>query len=422
VASPRSRGWTICDACGITLAQGFPALAGMDPCSWTYHRAKGLEWPVVVLASLDRDQRRSPFDVTPESDRPRFDPSDPLGGRWIRYWPWPFGAQRKAQLAAAAADSAEGRRVREREERERVRLLYVGFTRARDHLVFAVRRANGKPRSAWLDELEAAPGQPLVALPVAATDGAAGAVQIGSSLTVPARVFALAPDQAVPVAIRGPARRFSRSRAILEEARPHYRIAPSRAAHEWPELGIGRTGEIVFLSGRVDLRRAGAIDWESAGRAIHTFLAADPPGLAADQRRERATRLLARAGLIGHLRPDWLLASSDALRAFIASRWPAARVHHEMPLTAFHMTPHGRRRIEGTIDLLVDAGPRSAVIDHKSFPAWSESACRVKSAELSPQLLAYAHALALIGRPAASLWFHFPLAGVLVEVIEEPTP
>ena len=48
----------------------------------TYHRAKGLEWPVVVLGSLDRSARRSVFDVCPESDRETFDAMDssPIAG------------------------------------------------------------------------------------------------------------------------------------------------------------------------------------------------------------------------------------------------------------------------------------------------------------------------------------------------------
>ena len=66
----------------------------------TYHRAKGLEWPVVVLGSLDRPLRLNPFVVTPETDRKAFDPADPLTGRWIRYWPWPFGGNTTCPLAA----------------------------------------------------------------------------------------------------------------------------------------------------------------------------------------------------------------------------------------------------------------------------------------------------------------------------------
>ena len=131
----------------------------------TYHRAKGLEWPVVILGSLDKSERRNAFEVSPETDHPDFDPGDPLAGRWIRYWPWPFGLQKKTPLTDVAAASVEGRAVALREERERVRLLYVGFTRARDHLILAARVEAKGPAVEWLDELCDADDKPLVKLP-----------------------------------------------------------------------------------------------------------------------------------------------------------------------------------------------------------------------------------------------------------------
>ena len=255
----------------------------------TYHRAKGLEWPVVILASLDRAERRSPFDVTPESDSTGFDPSDPLAGRWIRYWPWPFGQQQKAPLALAADASPEGWRVRGRESRERVRLLYVGFTRARDHLILAMRRAKGKAQAQWLGELAGEGGQRLVGLPVAAADGAVDSVVIGPAQPegeapheVPARVWVLPPATPGRAAAAPLPRRFARPSDLAgRPARPGYWIAPSSAADEWPELaaaGAARIGQIIPLGGRVDLRRAGAIDWAEAGRALHAFFAADSRG------------------------------------------------------------------------------------------------------------------------------------------------
>ena len=136
----------------------------------TYHRAKGLEWPVVILGSLDKKERRTPFDVAPESDHPRFDPHEPLGGRSIRYWPWPYGAQKKTRLADVAEASAVGRMVSAREDKERVRLLYVGFTRARDHLVLALRQdKKGRRKTEWLDTLCDQAGAPLVDLPSASS-------------------------------------------------------------------------------------------------------------------------------------------------------------------------------------------------------------------------------------------------------------
>jgi len=128
----------------------------------TYHKAKGLEWPVVVLASLDRGTRRTVFDVSPETDRPAFDPADPLGGRWIRYWPSPFGLH--SRVADVAKRSPIGLAIEEREARERARLLYVGFTRARDHLVLAARPRGTSMKTQWLDELCDSAG-PLIELP-----------------------------------------------------------------------------------------------------------------------------------------------------------------------------------------------------------------------------------------------------------------
>ena len=55
----------------------------------TLHGAKGLEWPVTVLYDIDGRQGGDAFGVHFASEREHFDFDDPLGGRWIRYWPDP---------------------------------------------------------------------------------------------------------------------------------------------------------------------------------------------------------------------------------------------------------------------------------------------------------------------------------------------
>src|SRR6185437_13948750 len=114
------------------------------------------------------------FEVTPESLGEGFDPERPLANRAIRYWPWPLGATTKAPLAEAAEQSAEGQLVSMREDKERARLLYVGFTRARDHLVFAARVSKGKQKTPWLDALCNPDGEPIVELPAQESDRANG--------------------------------------------------------------------------------------------------------------------------------------------------------------------------------------------------------------------------------------------------------
>ena len=67
----------------------------------TYHRAKGLEWPAVIMAQPGKAYEASAFGVNVESDVAEFDAASPLVGRWIRYWPWPYGHRVPASRCAS---------------------------------------------------------------------------------------------------------------------------------------------------------------------------------------------------------------------------------------------------------------------------------------------------------------------------------
>ena len=94
----------------------------------SYHRAKGLEWPMVVLADLDKIWNPSAFGFNVESDGD-FDVWRPLKDRWVRFWPWPYGKQAKeVHIDASILKTDEHRKAERRERTEAVRLLYVGMT------------------------------------------------------------------------------------------------------------------------------------------------------------------------------------------------------------------------------------------------------------------------------------------------------
>jgi len=61
----------------------------------THHRAKGLEWPVVICADLDFAIRSGIWKATALSETAMTDISRPLDGRRLRYWPWPFASNRR---------------------------------------------------------------------------------------------------------------------------------------------------------------------------------------------------------------------------------------------------------------------------------------------------------------------------------------
>jgi ATP-dependent helicase/nuclease subunit A len=409
----------------------------------TYHRAKGLEWPVVVLSSLDKAERRTAWEVCPESDgaaASSFDPEHPLAGRWIRYWPKPLGGLKKAPLLEAAEESEEGERVRKREEKERARLLYVGFTRARDHLVLAVRVSTSTTKATkkteatvvtkascqWLDALADEDGEPLLGLPVGASDGAKDAVvrvrtgKGSASHDVAARVWRL--NASAPVvaasAAEGVEQRRWFARAVVKSsvAAPRYRINPSNAAVDWPELVLPTIGEIVTLPGAMAID-AKVAEYNVLGDAVHAFFATDVEGLTEEVRVERARRLLAAAGLVGVVRAEALVEASDRLRAFVEQRWPGAIWHREVAIDALVPTDGGERRVAGVIDLLLETAEGYVIFDHKTFPAKSEAAWRAKVVEFLPQFAGYASALRAVGgRDVVAGWVHLPAGGAVVEV------
>jgi ATP-dependent exoDNAse (exonuclease V) beta subunit len=122
----------------------------------TWHRAKGLEWPIVVLYDLDWTWKRLVPGIHVASERERIELDDPLGERWIRYWPQPYHPGTKT----AYHEKMEGHEAIEAaadvERRESLRLLYVGWTRARDRVVLAA--GEGKLGEGMLGELRESEG------------------------------------------------------------------------------------------------------------------------------------------------------------------------------------------------------------------------------------------------------------------------
>ncbi len=102
----------------------------------TYHKSKGLEFPIVVCHSLESKMRDDVFGVSVVLERDEVDLEAVLAYRWIRYWINPYSDQIGKTLLEEKVDQSIAKALaKKRALDEDVRLLYVGFTRARDYLI-----------------------------------------------------------------------------------------------------------------------------------------------------------------------------------------------------------------------------------------------------------------------------------------------
>ncbi len=385
----------------------------------TWHGAKGLEWPVVVLSDLDFGPETDPFEVAVEPAA-RFDFATPLAGRWIRYWPWPYG-KASAGLAylEAARRSPQAERARARHRAERLRLLYVGFTRPRDLLVAVARLdpRNGLGAAA-LAPLAGERGEPSLLLPFEARQGR-GEVRVGEQAwPCLVREQSGLPPAAEPPA-PAPARWYAAGQRV---ERPPERLNPS--SEPLPAPGQVRLGSVATLGGRQPLA-ARAEDMGAVGDALHAFLAADAGG-DPEPRLAMAGRLLAAGGVAGAVLPGTLLEASDALRGWLEARWPGARWYREWPVR-FRIDGAHPRLLVGEVDLFLDLPGGFVLIDHKSFPGAAAERDRRVAEEWGPQLGWYALALArALGKPLRAAYVHLPIRGEMAEVsltaMDQPGP
>lgn len=374
----------------------------------TYHRAKGLEWPLVILTDLDRKPQRDAFGLHVESDRAAeaVDWRAPLADRWLRLWPWPFGAQsRDVGLDGRAAAAPEGQAAARREREEWTRVLYVGATRARDHLVLALPPSKTREWP-WLDELRGCDGRPVIAVPAPEAT-----TMIVDGVEHPVRTMVVEAEAPAPAA--APVIEFGSPQGG-DASFPPLSLRPSDTAAEPASIVPTRIVEEIELGPRLPL--AGSPDMTAVGEALHRFLAADCPAATIARRIAAAQRLLHVWGVTG-LDPRDVVEASDRFRAFVAARWPGATLRCEVPVT--HR--RGDQTLSGRIDALVETDTEFVVIDHKSFPG-GRAQWQARAERHAGQLALYAEALRVHveGGKRVRTALHLPVSGTILMIEAGP--
>lgn len=378
----------------------------------TYHGAKGLEWPVVVLSSLEKTY--DPDLWEPHTVGGQADEGHPLEGRRLRCWIWPFGTTWNpftgtSRMSGSGLEddvlrSPEGQRQAERKRQEENRLLYVGMTRARDKLVLTHRGSpeDGPDNTDWLSRL---PHRDVLdpELPE-------GEHEI-DALRTTVRVRHLEPTEE-PSEVEG-----NTAWGIHEpDHEDGERPLRARRPHEISDIGIEADGEAEALPGEAPFPDG----WEPEdravfGKALHAYLAGLPSltEAADDHKTAVAARCVERPDGAQLCEPRWLVDAGERFRTWANERFRDVRWYAEVPVTA----PREEGGVwMGTIDLLlVDDVGEAAIIDHKAASVRRERWVG-QALEYKAQLWAYDRCVQAQGLSVTSTWIHLPVSGAAIRV------
>jgi ATP-dependent exoDNAse (exonuclease V) beta subunit len=352
----------------------------------TIHGAKGLEFPITVLSGMTTQLagRQGGVQVL-----------FPPGARWAL----------RLKKDLETVEFADFLPIEEQMDRhERLRLLYVGATRARDHLIVSVhRKENTSPGSTAADLFYRAGWEPTL---VARLDGAtAGAIPDPAAVGAAPKPGA---DTASGVRLLSLGEWEQARAAVLAAATRPVSISATRLAEQ-----AARAARLEALAGvQKDPRDLDLPPWQKGrygtaiGRAVHAVL----------QHIDLATGAGLQAACSGQAAAEGVLGREDVIEALCRSALESEQVGRACSRPHWREVyvgiPYGDGVLEGYIDLLYRDDDGLVVVDYKTDSWRSEAELDQKVERYRVQLEAYAEAVrGSVGEPVVRLQLLFLVAG-----------
>jgi ATP-dependent exoDNAse (exonuclease V) beta subunit len=360
----------------------------------THHGAKGLEWPIVMALDLEAAITSNLWGLSVKADNTQLDITDPLKGRTLQYWLWPFGKQTNGIAVRELIDQSEqGQFENYRAQEEAKRLLYVSLTRPRDCLIIPLQDRKGD----WFNSLNAD-----WMLPNAVEE---------KELLLPVS------DIKIPVAYKSFEQESSPEISVIQTQLPHWfeTIRPSAvklraklSPSAEPMLDNASISKTIILGERINLH--GTPDMARLGAAIHALIATNLIN-GVSEPNFLAEKVLSSYGVIEHISIDDALVCVTRFKNFIEQELMALLTLVEYPIE--YQLPNGQTA-SGWIDALVETEQGYIIIDHKSNPQSSATQQEV-ALKYTGQLALYKAAVeATTHKPVVGCWIHFAVTGEAV--------
>ncbi len=387
------------------------ALSGNAVKVMTYHDAKGLEWPLVILDGLQHSKKATWWGSFVRT-RGGFNLEKPLENRELVFVHSPFGTGWNAMLAKEEyREPCEliGRNIRAsefmiekaaRELEEETRLLYVGVTRARDYLILPTPGASREEGPGWWERVthESLPGF-FSHRNDFMIDGEEEPV------TVSFRDLAVVEALPDPPGTREKYYAGPEGRVVYDRQK----VSPSSLAKDKPGPDeITRVRDYASLGTE---RLCGGMDEKDLGDALHNILYIWKRSMAKPKRLEAITKLLAGFGLEG-VQAEAVDRQAEAFYSWVEGNYPGGRIFRELPLRMVK----GDQVCQGSADMLIETDKGFVLIDYKSYQGTD---FHDHAAKYCGQLDAYREMIDSAnpgGRKVVTVLIYYPVSGIIFEL------
>ncbi|KXS33963.1 MAG: UvrD/REP helicase [Idiomarina sp. T82-3] len=338
----------------------------------TIHKAKGLEWPCVILAFLDKNPKDRLFGVTVQSNGDAFTVDEPLRARQIKFLP-PYTKGSAGNVFTSLKETQFGKQMAEKATEEEHRLLYVAFTRARNYLATL-------------------------------HDGKRGDKQVKSLLNECDYDFAEVCDSWPKADVECSESQLPFVEPGKQDLMPRY-IQPSSVTLSEPfeAVNVSHYGATQSLSGTIDTAQL--------GNALHQLIAYIV--LNRDEDISRVTKRLLLPHILDEQKLKPLMTQAQRFVETIDAEFNPSSAWVEMPVSALN---DKSQTIKGSIDLLLETTNGLVVIDHKLRGAKTPEQQLGLIKDYGGQLNAYKKALEANGQPVNKVILHAFNSGSLIEV------
>ena len=369
----------------------------------TYHKSKGLEWPIVLCHSLEGKLRAEVWGVEIIPETEQVDLDNILGNRWLRYWVNPYADQFRNTPLAERIDAGTDKEQKKRQAlQEEARLLYVGLTRARDYLIFP----SGHRPTQWLNRVWHDGREDFPTLDHHTHESPWD--WKGQFLDMATRVFPYPRDFGYQESMQTQIN-FQTTRQGYQNQIPYV-------------IDLNAGNNDITADGRIirSYQYQKALEIEEGensyqlAKAIKAYLTADRMDYPPADRQLMVHELLKRFEInADSLENETLIQRADHWWHFLEKHFPDTKDHRKYPIRHHH----GGRSFTTIADLVLEGPDGLVLIQYSGFPG-DGRAREAKAIELAPWLYLTKTALQIVFKQAAVRTFvHFVISGTIIELV-----